>query len=383
MILFSTLKVAYLEVPKVASTSLSKWLYRVMFGHDFEPVVDHRGNLVYIHDHLRSGRCPGVEERPAAEVRKLPPDWFVFCVVREPVRRFLSAYSNRVLFYKELDEGHREGKLAKAAGLKPRPDIGYLVDHIESYVATAPSVGHHIRPMVSFIGDEPTAVARVVDVSHLNALFEELRRHLQASGVARDLIERPLGREQTGGAKLGLEVLEPESLGRLLRYYDRDYAVLPNYYTPEAIIEAWRQARATAGKKNEAIDTAMSSQKAMRRRQEITAREFPVLRIYLDQANVASAGPGLADLGGVIVLDAGVQPRDYRLVVQDKTGEHVVEWHLPSPKIGEALSDHPHAAHARFRARGIDFANSPGKLLLRGENGQTPLARWDLVIETT
>lgn len=84
--------------PKVACTSIKAALFEVENGFDFRP-FHVNGKLRHIHD-------PAIY--PARAFAGLPATTgcLRLTVVGDPLRRFLSAYANRVVHYRELDAQH-------------------------------------------------------------------------------------------------------------------------------------------------------------------------------------------------------------------------------------------------------------------------------------
>lgn len=69
-----------------------------------------------------------------------------FCIVRDPVSRFLSGYSNRVCHYKNV----------------PFVEFNdFVVNFHEKYYKVNKVIHHHFRPQVDFIGHDPSYYNRV------------------------------------------------------------------------------------------------------------------------------------------------------------------------------------------------------------------------------
>lgn len=103
-------KISYYPVPKCACTSLKLVFFRIENGYDFRNFRVN-GKMRYIHSFYAS--------RKFANARDLDgDDHFRFAVVRDPVERLLSCYSNRVLYYRELS-ARKLSPEATAAGCRP------------------------------------------------------------------------------------------------------------------------------------------------------------------------------------------------------------------------------------------------------------------------
>ncbi len=90
------------------------------------------------------------EQFPQDKIR----EYFRFTVVRDPIRRFISAYANKVLDKKKLGTKLMREKL-DAIGLDPMPDIETFIRNLDAYQTVNGMLLHHTRPATDFIGVEP------------------------------------------------------------------------------------------------------------------------------------------------------------------------------------------------------------------------------------
>jgi hypothetical protein len=60
-----------------------------------------------------------------------------------------------------------------------------------------------------------------------------------------------------------------------------------------------------------------------------------------------------AEIKGLLILKSDCASKGLRLIVSDGDGEKEAFWHLPSPKLSAEFPNNPHAAFARFKAKGI------------------------------
>jgi hypothetical protein len=245
MLIISDLGVGYQNIPKVATTSMFGWLYDcIAFVRTGQPPVKRLDRNMFVGGPGRRTLASSVANEPAA----LQPyaDYYRFALTRDPIRRFLSMYSNRVLFHRELAPGRAKGPVILAAGLEPDPEINLLVDRLEAYCRVQHSILHHCSPMMERMGPDLSVYHRIVDIADVQLCIDDIVRHLAARGHA-EAVARvpPLGRSQTGGPKLGLEVLNPYSFEKLLDYYREDYAHIPTVDL-QATKAAWHSARAQA-----------------------------------------------------------------------------------------------------------------------------------------
>ena len=206
-------KFSFFFVPKVACTSIKYMCFEIENGRPFEPYVAN-GVTRYVHEAVYPGRrFPDVPHGAIkAHVR--------LAMVRDPIARFLSCYSNRVVHHKELSV-RKAGPALKKLGLKPDPTLGEFADRFGLYRKCSDSIRHHTAPMVRFIGKEPEyyeAVYNLRDIDRCVARISEV--------VGRPL---ELGRHQTGGPKLSESDLTAAQIDRLRQFYAADYTAYGAY----------------------------------------------------------------------------------------------------------------------------------------------------------
>lgn len=207
-------QLAYFPVPKVACTSIKQMLYTVQHGRRFEPKILPSGEKVFIHSLYR-----------AIPFKRLDPAEFEGCrriaVVRDPVRRILSAYRNRVLHLRELSV-EKAGKRLAAAGLPADPDLDTFVDLFEAYREAVPTIRHHTRGQVDFLGSDPAFLDRIYRFSELETLAQDIRA-LTGTDVELPWLQK-------GGHRLPLPELTPAQVAKLRDFYAADYAVLGAWF---------------------------------------------------------------------------------------------------------------------------------------------------------
>ncbi|MGJ0493147.1 sulfotransferase family 2 domain-containing protein [Methylobacter sp.] len=227
MIIIEKLQLGYQDSPKIASTSLFQWLHNSIYGSSYSDRMD-KPNM-YIHEYFRSGKCDDI--RIVKNDKKSMEEYqtfFCFAITRDPIKRFISMYSNRVLHHRELSANSNNATQLKSDGLIFDPDINTLVTELEKYMAVQKSIFHHARPQLDFLGNDLTIYNSIADISEVGKVIDKIKAHWMRNGLY-ELVERStvLGRAQTGGVKLGLEVLNDESFEKLLDYYRLDYECIP------------------------------------------------------------------------------------------------------------------------------------------------------------
>lgn len=211
-------KIIYFNVPKVASTTLKAAWYEIVNNRP-PPPLDAANDL---HWEVFS---PPVRDIDAFLNRR---GYWSFAVVRDPIDRLLSAYTNRVEFYR-VPETAKLGRLRAALlGVPVRPDIDTFFRKLERYRLQSGDIRRHTLPMSSFLGPDLRRIDFVVPIERLADLQPELRR--------RTGLNLTFQRFQTGGRKLRREDLPRATFELVMRHARRDYELVRDFYPmPEAV----------------------------------------------------------------------------------------------------------------------------------------------------
>lgn len=199
-------RIAYFPVPKSACTSIKSLFFQIENGVPFKPMTRH-GQMFHIHNFYGTvpfGRIAHDRLR----------DFWRFAVYRDPISRFLSCYSNRVLHFRELSAGMLSAEAQKAGAL-PDPDLETFIERIEIYRLYSPSIQHHCAPQVQFLGRDPDYFHRIFTLQTLDEMVAELSQR-----TGRSL---QLPHEQRGGPKLTPDNLSPKAQAALRELYRADY----------------------------------------------------------------------------------------------------------------------------------------------------------------
>ena len=209
----------YFPVPKVACTSLKSFVYEVEFQKPFEPYVTNK-KKIHIHNWREDYRSCSFFDA----TREGRAEGEFIAVIRDPIKRVLSAYQNRVTFHGELGADKVNLDIAKALGVQPNPLVNDFILHLEKYALLHPSIKHHIDPMTYFLGHDLSYFHHVIPIEETNRF--------------RDLVNKACGtsvemrREQGGGKKAHFSDLSRKAQVKLLEYCAGDYALLRDYYSP-------------------------------------------------------------------------------------------------------------------------------------------------------
>ena len=199
-------RIAYFPVPKAACTSIKTMFFEIENGVPFKPMQRH-GQMFHIHNFY------GTQPFNRQNTGQLQ-DFWRFAVFRDPVARFLSCYSNRVLHFRELSPGMLSQQ-AQAAGALPDPDLDTFVERIELYREYSPSIRHHVAPQVSFLGRDPGFFDRIYSMKELKQMVADLEERMG--------LQLHLPHEQRGGPKLTLADLGANTRDRLSAIYRADF----------------------------------------------------------------------------------------------------------------------------------------------------------------
>lgn len=206
-------KIAFFNVPKAASTSIKHAFHVVQHGKPFE-----RGDFGARHIHeLYKVKVPVTRE----DVEALRGYW-TFTVLRDPAKRVLSAYSNRVLHHRDMHKMPRARLRAALRGLSLSPSVDVFLRKLDRYRDLSHSIRSHTDPVSTFVGP---------DLSLLDAAYrtDELPR-LAADLSARIGQNVEIPHLQTGGPKIALEDLSPASRARLMDYTAEEYEFMKGLY---------------------------------------------------------------------------------------------------------------------------------------------------------
>ncbi|MEL7188098.1 MAG: sulfotransferase family 2 domain-containing protein [Pseudomonadota bacterium] len=200
------------NVPKVACTSIKRMFFEIENGFPFQPYRAN-GHVWHIHAFYKGVLRRDFPESAIAQYRRL-------AVVRHPIKRFLSAYSNRVVHHKEISES----AVRKLGGFKrppASPDLGEFVDRFETYQKIQ-SIGWHCRPMVDFLGHDPNYYQGLYGIHQIDEFLDDV-----ANSVGK---RYEVGRYQTGGPKFSPSDLTAKQTAKLEKFYAADYKAFSQYF---------------------------------------------------------------------------------------------------------------------------------------------------------
>ncbi len=201
-------------LPKSASTSVLGALFFI--NHDRVFKFKHHGYGVHKWGRVNSGNLSTVNNR--------------LIVIRDPVKRFLSGYSNRVRFHGALSK-ENVGAIS-GCGIKIfNPTLSEFINDFSVYMEVT-TIGHHFRPIADHLAGVPlTFFSHVVKIEDADSI-----RDLLLKTFAKEFV---FTREQTGGKKISIGSLTYEELTKITDFYSADYRLLQGYYSKKDIFTEW------------------------------------------------------------------------------------------------------------------------------------------------
>ncbi len=206
-------KIAYFAVPKAACSSVKAALALI------DPEVDinqdtFSQDISLIHQTYRTWRF-------RHHRWPLYDGWYRFTVVRDPLKRLLSVYTDRVIERKELIASP---KLRKQNTYTQTPDPDYFFQNLSAYRRLCSSIKHHALPTRIFTGPIPGKYDDVFTTSQMPALQQRLSELTQIEAV----IPRFNASKQT----LTLDDLSKKTKAVLAEELKADYTLLADHFEP-------------------------------------------------------------------------------------------------------------------------------------------------------
>ena len=212
-------RMAFFFSPKAGGTSLRAFLFHVENGMPFRQFMV-QGKPMDANALVSNYRFNRTDHAPLADYRR-------FALLRDPVKRFLSGYSNRVLHYRELSV-EAAGKELLQEGLPPDPDLGTFLENYVGYLRCSRPLARHFLKQQKFIGNDPRYFEKIFKLEHLTELTTFVNA---ACGT-----KAQMPWLQTGGPKFDFFALEEDLQLQILDICRHDIAfeIFPDYWAPYA-----------------------------------------------------------------------------------------------------------------------------------------------------
>ncbi|MFO7798651.1 MAG: sulfotransferase family 2 domain-containing protein [Rhodohalobacter sp.] len=210
-------KLIYIPIPKNACTSIKQGLHQIEFGCIFDTNQPVNKPYVDVHDYYKK-RSDAFSSTDALESST---EFIRFAIVRDPVKRLISCYRNRVIDLEELKKN--ESSLQKL-GLDAMPDINTFVLNLKEYRRVSKSIEHHSRPQASFFGNNLNYLDKIFPFDEIDQLHQFLKTYRPGLKFLK---------RKSGGTSFSVEELTDESLKSAVDFYHMDYQLLWDYYSSE------------------------------------------------------------------------------------------------------------------------------------------------------
>jgi hypothetical protein len=217
-------RMAFFFSPKAGGTSLRAFLFHAENGFPFRD-YSVQGARVDANMLAANYRFNRIDHDELKEYRR-------FALVRDPVKRFLSGYSNRVLHYRELSI-EAAGRELLREGLPPDPDIATFIDNYIGYLRCSKPLARHFLKQQKFIGAHADYYERIFRLEKIDELIGFVNAECGT--------EARMPRLQTGGPKLDFFALDEDVQMGVLEICRHDIAfrLIPEYWHPYAhLVEA-------------------------------------------------------------------------------------------------------------------------------------------------
>lgn len=193
--------------PKAGGTSLRAYLFHLENGFAFRE-FSVEGKVKTANSLMWNTPFKGVDHDAIDGFQK-------FAVIRDPVRRFLSGYSNRVVHFGELSEEAAGPKLKKF-GLMPNPPLPEFVENFDLYFKCSRPIRQHFTKQQVWLGTDASYYDQIFLLERIQQMTTTLNRLVGVNA------EMP--RLQKGGPKIEPKSLRPELLAKILDLVKDDFA---------------------------------------------------------------------------------------------------------------------------------------------------------------
>lgn len=223
MIFVKEYGIAYAPVPKNACTTIKTYLFGLQNNFPFK---EFKAGSRTFHIHKLMPSTIFEDWNPKAKRLIERKNIFKFAVVRDPISRILSCYSNRVLHHKDIQKNPKTCKKLSLIDLPTEPSLNVFVSNLEEYIMHSPSICHHGRPQVDYLGTDINRYSKIYPVS----LTDTVLMNDLLSIVGEMSTPLPPRRLQTGGKKFTIDDLEKSNIEKIINFYKKDYEVFGSYF---------------------------------------------------------------------------------------------------------------------------------------------------------
>lgn len=213
MIICDKHKIIYFSVPKIAHSSLMEMMHVLDTGSKFP----HQRRNIYSVYHSKNFATYRLTPRQKK--------YFKFCVVRDPVQKFISCYNHRIVdekrHYKNNSDHRQDHILYNQMNFKKCPSIEDVLDNFQNYRRNK-DIEWHMRPQHKFLGKNSNFFDRVYNISEINnRLIPDLE------SITKKKIT--LTKENRGKVKKKYQLTEKETQ-KIKSIYKYDYEYYGEYF---------------------------------------------------------------------------------------------------------------------------------------------------------
>lgn len=147
-------------------------------------------------------------------------DYYKFCIVRDPVKRFISIYNGRILGKKDLQNNT---DLLKKFNLPQKPSLSQFVNRIETYRKNK-SVDHHVKPQVAFLGKDSNFYDDIFNLKDINTIIIPKLESMCGFKIEFDMTKNKSEKIAT------IDELNVNQIKKIKDLYAKDYEVFGSYF---------------------------------------------------------------------------------------------------------------------------------------------------------
>lgn len=210
-------RMVYFPIPKNGSSSVKRMFYEMDSGRSADSLKDELKLSPHdIYSHQSRERW-----------LRYYSSYSTLVIVRDPIKRFLSSYSNRVVHRESLSKDDEVAARLKEKGLSTTPSLNEFVANLAAYRDTSDYIKKHTNPQARYVEEFWEKITHKIPIERI----DELPRLMESmSGIA-----LALPHLQTEGPKIEVSDLSEDSLAILRDFYGRDYKMLKEFYDPESL----------------------------------------------------------------------------------------------------------------------------------------------------
>ncbi|WP_281403115.1 sulfotransferase family 2 domain-containing protein [Sulfitobacter aestuariivivens] len=209
---------AYVPLPKAACTTIKHVFSQIDPHFDTKAAALAFEGTELLHHVYRTKRFN------ANDWQRYATGWHRFCIIRDPLARVLSCYTNRVVAHRDL---HKSPRLrTQKPDLPMDPDPDFFFAHIGDYASNASVIRHHVLPVDRFLGIRHAQYDQVYRIEELDACitFLEARAYRKVTREVRNSSTTKLSIDDLSGAtKKHLSAFLAQEYRDLAPWYDNPF----------------------------------------------------------------------------------------------------------------------------------------------------------------